>query len=329
MNYFKLFFLLTLFYYSQIYADGYIGLIGVRNEGEHIFETGNKYPNLSGIQGGSRITYQRNFNLGGVEAGYFQNKFSFRGKFTTNGWFQNSGGTRDEDFFMRSNSTEKSLKFSPFQGILNDSAHTYTGTTNFADGKGRSTISEYNLDVFLRYHFQEGSPDPWKEKSGYFFSFGLKYSYAKFHVYDVMQFVSSRPIFYGPIGIGLSYTYSFTEIPVGFGYIFSIGNFKIEPSFHLLYTFTKSRDFHVQRALNFISHTSGPGFLSRIETSYLISENSLIKFGITGHRQFTEGSFRTKGGLSENDVFSNYIGSFKSYVNTKEVNFDFSVIIRI
>ena len=64
------------FCHFQIYADGYIGLVGLRNEGEHIFETGNKYPNLSGIQGGSRITYQRNFNLGGIEGGYFKNKFS-------------------------------------------------------------------------------------------------------------------------------------------------------------------------------------------------------------------------------------------------------------
>ena len=138
-----------------------------------------------------------------------------------------------------------------------------------------------------------------------------------------MQFVASRPIFYGPIGSGLSYTNSFTEFPIGAGYIYSFGAFKIEPSFHLLYTFIKTRDFHVQRALNFLSYTSGPGFLVRIETSYMLSETSLLKIGITGHRQFTTGAFTTKGGLYESDILSNYLGSFRSYINTKEVTFDF------
>ncbi len=310
-------------------ADGYIGLIGVRNEGEHIFETGNKYPNLSGIRGGSRITYQRNFNLGGIEGGYFKNKFSLRGRLITNGSYQNSGGTRDEDFFLNSTSSEKGSKFSPGQGVLHDTAYTYTGTTNFADGKGRSTVFEYNMEGFFRYHFGEASPDPWATGSGFFLSSGLRYSYAKFYVYDVMQFVSSRPVFYGPIGSGLSYSYSFTEIPVGGGYIFAIGDFKIEPSFHLLYAFVRTRDFHVQRALNFLSYTSGPGFLTRIETSYMISETSLLKIGITGHRQFTTGAFTTKGGLYENDILSNYLGSYRSYINTKEVNFDFSINQRL
>ncbi len=317
------------FCHFQIYADGYIGLVGLRNEGEHIFETGNKYPNLSGIQGGSRITYQRNFNLGGIEGGYFKNKFSIRGRFVTNGWYQNSGGTRDEDFFLRSNSSEKGSKFSPFQGILYDTAHTYTGTNNFADGKGRSTISEYNMEGFFRYHFGETSPDPWVLNSGFFFSFGLRYSYAKLYVYDVMQFISSKPIFYGPIGPGLSYSYSFTEIPIGGGYIFSFGNFKIEPSFHILYAFIKTRDFHIQRALNFLAYTSGPGFLSRIELSYIISEKSIFKFAITGHRQFTDGYFKTTGGLSESDILSNYLGSYRSYINTKEVIFEFGMNMRL
>ena len=138
--------------------------------------------------------------------------------------------------------------------------------------------------------------------SGLFLSAGLRYSYSKYIVYDVMQFVASRPIFYGPIGSGLSYTNSFTEFPIGAGYIYSFGAFKIEPSFHLLYTFIKTRDFHVQRALNFLSYTSGPGFLVRIETSYMLSETSLLKIGITGHRQFTTGAFTTKGGLYESDI---------------------------
>ncbi len=323
MNLLKVFILIFLFYCNSILADGYIGLIGVRNEGEHIFETGNKYPNLSGIRGGSRITYQRNFNLGGIEGGYFKNKFSIRGKFLTSGWYQNSGGTRDEDFFLNNTSSEKGSKFSPGQGILHDTAYTYTGTTNFADGKGRSTVYEYNAEGFFRYHFGEASPNPWATGSGLFLSAGLRYSYSKYIVYDVMQFVASRPIFYGPIGSGLSYTNSFTEFPIGAGYIYSFGAFKIEPSFHLLYTFIKTRDFHVQRALNFLSYTSGPGFLVRIETSYMLSETSLLKIGITGHRQFTTGAFTTKGGLYESDILSNYLGSFRSYINTKEVTFDF------
>ena len=314
---------------SQINADGYIGIIGIRNSGEHVFETGNKYPNLSGIQGGSRITYQRNFNLGGIEAGYFKNKFSIRGKFTTNGWYQNSGGARDEDFFLKSNSPERGSKFSPFQGNLYDTAYTYSGTNNFADGKGRATISEYNAEGFFRYHIGESSPDPWVTNSGIFLSFGLRYSYSKLYVYDVMQFVATRPIFYGPIGYGLSYSYSFTEIPIGGGYIFSFGNFKIEPSFHLLYAFIKTRDFHAQRALNFLAYSSGPGFISRLELNYIISEKSIFKMAFTGHRQFTSGHFTTKGGITESDILSNYLGIYGTYINTKEVLYDFGFILKL
>lgn len=93
------------------------------------------------------------------------------------------------------------------------------------------------MQKVFRYHFGEASPNPWATGSGLFLSAGLRYSYSKYIVYDVMQFVASRPIFYGPIGSGLSYTNSFTEFPIGAGYIYSFGAFKIEPSFHLLYIY--------------------------------------------------------------------------------------------
>lgn len=315
---------------NVIYADAFISLIGARNQGEHIFETGNKFPNLSGIRGGSRITYARNFNYGGLKLGVFHKKFLITMKYTTTGWYINPGNSRDEDFVMGSISTEKGTKFAPHQFTLHDSAHTYTGTLNFADGHAKSSMKEYNVEAFMRYYFGKASPDPLKRGNGFFVSLGARYRYFKYYLYDVIQFIDSDPVFLGPIGIGLSYSHSMIEFPLGLGYLFSYKNFSIEPSFHILYAYNYARDFHYQRALNFLSYNTGLGFLFNLELLYkLHSYNSAIRVGYYAHRQFTKGGFTTEGGLSFGDVLSNYQGTFRNYIDTKEAGIEVAFVKKL
>ncbi|MDX1961139.1 MAG: putative porin [Leptospiraceae bacterium] len=320
--------LIFLLFASPVFSEVHLGLFGARNSGEHIFETGNKYPNLSGIRGGSRITYDRNFNFFGLNAGWIHERFSLNSKLSTTGWGVRTGNSRDEDFVMGSTSTERGDKLSLFPLFLYDTAHTFTGTRNFADGNAKSTINERRADFWLKFYFSENAKaSPWAKTNSFYLSSGVLYSYYKYELYDVIQFVAS-PFFYGPIGVGLSYSNTVFDFPLGLGYVFYIGKFRFDFNANLTLVYMNYRDFHKQRALNFIGTSFGSGFIYKAEISYIFSESLLINFSINGHRQFTSGTFRTKGGLTYDDVLSNYLGEYKAYINTKEVNLEFGFIKR-
>lgn len=322
-----LFFLLT-FLPSILRSEVYLGALGGRNGGEHIFETGNKYPNLSGIRGGSRITYDRNYNFGGIEGGYFSKNFSLDGKFATTGWSVRTGNSRDEDFYLGQVSIERGTKFSVAPLYLTDSAHTYTGSQNFADGQGPSTVYEQRMSLFGKYFLSGESSDPWVKRSRFYLTGGARYNYFKYVLYDVNQF-NQRPFYYIPIGLGLSYSHSSLEYGGGVGGIIALGNFQIEPSFIFLLGVNHFRDFHVQRALNFIGENSGIGFLARVQVNYILSEKTQLRLGYEAHRMFTSGYFQTKGGLSYNDVLSNYLGKYSGYASTKEAYVEAGVVTRL
>jgi len=320
--------LVFFLYIPALHSQGYIGILGGKNSGDHIFETGNKYPNLSGIKGGSRITYDRNYNFGGLEGGYSFGKLNIEGKFATTGWSVRTNESRDEDFLMGDISTERRNKFSLSPLFLNDSAHTYTGTQNFADGKAKSTVYEQRMSMFAKYYFSGNSSDPWESKDRFFITFGFRYNYFKYVLYDVTQYVRF-PFYYGPIGNGLSYSHSGFEYGGGGGYTMYFGRFRIEPSLILLIGFNRFRDYHVQRDLNFYGENDGLGFIAKLLSSYSISEKTQIRLSYEAHRMFTTGYFRTKGGLNFQDYSSNYVGKFNGNASTKEAYVELGVITKL
>ena len=326
--FFTLVFFFSFSLLSGLFGQGYIGILGGRNSGEHIFETGNKYPNLSGIKGGSRITYDRNYSFGGIEGGYTFGKLNLEGKFATTGWSVKTKESRDEDFLMGDISTERRTKFSLNPLFLHDTAHTYTGTQNFADGKAHSTVFEQRISLFGKYYFSGNSADPWESKDRFFVTFGFRYNYFKYVLYDVMQYVRF-PFFYGPIGNGLSYAHSGFEYGGGGGYTMHFGRFRIEPSLIILIGFNRFRDYHVQRDLNFYGENDGLGFIAKLLTSYSISEKTQIRLSYEAHRMFTTGYFRTKGGLNFQDYSSNYVGKFNGNASTKEAYIELGVITKL
>ena len=82
-----------------------LGLLGGRNEGEQIFSTGSKTPDLLGFAGGSRLTYPRNFNYGGFFANLRFAPLEANLRFSTTGWYVGTGTARNEDFTLNQRST--------------------------------------------------------------------------------------------------------------------------------------------------------------------------------------------------------------------------------
>ncbi|WP_407658612.1 putative porin [Leptospira limi] len=300
-----------------------------KSGGEYIFETGNKYPNLSGIRGGSRISFPRTFTLFGIQGIYTKDRWEINGKLKTTGWNQKSGEARDEDFFLGTVSTENSTNIATREWSYRDSATVYSGSRNFADGKGKSTIVENRIELFGRYYFQDANPDYWKEGSGFFIATGARYSYFKYLFYDVNQYIESTPVFYAPIGLGLSYSNDLWEFFYGGGYRYSKNNLYFDFSFMPSIGRIKTRDFHVQRSINFFSENYGFGWSSKIEVGYQFNPTWLSYFRLNHRRFFSEGRFTSQGGLTVADLTSNLVSGFKSHINIKDFSIELGVLNKI
>ncbi|WCL47707.1 putative porin [Leptospira sp. GIMC2001] len=327
-NFYKLIPLVLFLITTNLSADYTIQAIGARNGGEFNFETGNRFPNLSGVRGGSRISFERNYNLFGLGGRYSNNRFEIYGKFTTTGWYVPTGRARDEDFFLFATSQEKAHHLMINETTYYDSVNVYSGTRNFADGIGKSSMSEYNIDLLARYYFGDARSDLNKSGDGFYLSGGLRYTYNKFIFYDVVQWVASNPIFYGPIGYGLSFTNSILQIPFGFGYRLNGEKFYLDSTFHFMIVYDKTRDFHAQRNINFNSLTAGPGILAQLELGYKFNPKMSFFTRMNQMRYFTKGSFEAVGGLTQEDIAANFLGRYKAHINAKEYRIEFGVDYR-
>ncbi|MDF3820308.1 putative porin [Leptospira sp. 96542] len=326
-SYFLLLFITIPF--TRINAEVIWGPTIERSGGEYIFETGNKFPNLSGIQGGSRISFPRNFTLFGIQGKVTKDRWELSGSFKTTGWSQNSGEARDEDFYLGSISQEKTTNIATREWSYRDSALVYSGSRNFADGKGKSTINENRTEAYGRYYFGNANPNYWQEGSGFFIGAGARYSYFKYVFYDVNQYVDSRPIFYGPIGLGLTFSNDLWEFFYGGGYRISGKDLYLDISFMPSFGQIKTRDFHVQRSINFFSDNFGFGWQSNIELGYKFTSEWLGFLQVNHRRFFSEGSFKARGGLTADDITSNFASGFKSHINIKDYSINIGVLNRI
>ncbi len=324
------FFLLVSFIFSfltdELRSEAYFGASIGKGGGEYVFETGNRFPNLSGIRGGSRISFPRDPIFFGIQTGYFKNKWEVKGGIKSTLWYQQVSEARDEDFALFTVSTERATNVATREFSYYDSVTVYSGTRNFADGKGKSTLGENQFEVFGRYYFKDANPDLWKPSDGFFLTTGLRYSYFKYVFYDVIQFIDGRPPFYGPIGLGLTFSNDLTELFYGLGYRKTFENFYWDAAFMPSQGIIKTRDFHVQRSINFLSDNYGSGWLLTNEFGVTFSDSFLAFFRLTHHRYFSEGRFVSRGGLTQEDIQSNFAGGFRSHINIKDYNFDFGIV---
>lgn len=310
--------------YSEYSLEGFVGKRG----GEYLFETGNRFPNLSGTRGGSRITFERDYNYVGFGGKWMKDQWELSGRFSTTGWAIDTGQARDEDFFLYNVSQERAHHIATRELSFHDSTSVYSGTRNFADGIGKSSMKEYGLDFFGRYYLGKSKADVLKSGDGYFLSAGAKYTYNKYIFYDVVQWVATNPIFYQPIGLGLSFSSTIFEIPIGYGYRWNWEKFYLDTSLHFLFAYIQTRDFHVQRNINFLSETAGTGFLATAELGYKYSNRTFGFLRLNQHRFFTKGNFKADGGLSQEDILANFAGKYKAHINTKEYSLELGIELR-
>ncbi|TGK01972.1 putative porin [Leptospira langatensis] len=293
------------------------GLFG-QNGGQHIFESGTKYPNLSGVKAGSRITYDREFQYGGLEFKHWWNGWEISLGYRSNFKNQRTEQGRDEDFFMGSVTQERGTKIDLGHLSFYDTPYTFTGTQNFADGRGKLKMKQDRISLQARKYFGTSDPDPRKAGSGIFLSGGAHYSFFKYYLYDVTQWIATVPIVtYGPIGIGLSYSNSTWEFPFGIGYRYSTGNWMLETGFMGSVWYSHYRDYHYQRNLNFIGDSSGYGIETHIAGAYVLN-SWMFLLKLTEYRLYGQGSFQTHGGLNTSDILSNFSGEYRNYLSTKQ-----------
>lgn len=304
-------------WYKKILSRSSLSLLYGENGGQHIFESGIKYPNLSGIKAGSRITYNREFQYMGFEAKHWWDSWEFGLGYRTTGRYVRTGEGRDEDFSLYNLSKEQGTKIDFANWSFRDSPYTFTGSQNFADGRGKLKMKEDKISLSVRKYLGSSGPDSRKPGSGMFLSAGAHYSFFKYYLYDVDQWIATSPVTYGNIGIGLSYSNSTWEFPLGVGYRYSDGKWILEGAFLGNVWYSHIRDYHYHRNLNFIGDSSGYGVETHLGTGYIL-ESWLFFLKLTENRLYGSGTFTTKGGIDFEDIKSNYSGSFRNYLSTKQ-----------
>ncbi|AZQ03930.1 putative porin [Leptospira mayottensis] len=309
---------------KKLLQQSSLTILAGRNGGDNIFETGTKYPNLSGLRGGSRITYARDFNYGGLGFTLRWQKWEADLNLKTTGRYVNAGEGRDEDFFLGDPTIERGTKISTRELSYYDTPYTFIGSRNFADGKGRLSMIQNRQSLILRRYFGDSDSDFRKEGKGIYLTGGFQYTFMKYVLYDVFQFFDSNPIFLNRIGLGLSLSYSTYEFPLGLGYRYSNKEWLFETSLSGIFWTGHFRDFHYQRSLNFIGDLSGFGIDFNLGVGKIFG-NYLAFLKLNEHRLFGDGHFSTKGGLNNNDILSQYFGHYKNYMNLKEWNVELSL----
>lgn len=143
------------------------------------------------------------------------------------------------------------------------------------------------------------------------------------------QFIDSTPVIYTPIGIGLSFSNDLWEVFYGGGYRFSKGDIYFDLNFMPSIGRIKTRDFHIQRNINFFSDNYGFGWSSKLEIGYKFYPNWLSYFRLNHRRFFSEGRFTSQGGLTVSDLSSNLVSGFKSHINIKDYSIEIGVLNKI
>ncbi len=327
-----LFFLLSVSALSAEVTDFDVHLGRTWNDGSTIFEIGSKQPDITGVAGGSRITYPRCFayTTGGVT--FFLGHASVSADFGATGHALRSGTGRDEDFFLYSTSREDGAKVSVQDGRFKDSAYVFSGGKNWADSRGKISLVEYRGRVSTRVSPWSAS-NPFEHESGAFFLMAYEHVYSKYRFYDAVQYnavpvisVGGLPFSLTPIGTGLSFTNVAGEGSIGAGAAWHPSRvFGFEVSFAPSLGYADSRDFHSLRGITFIMHSAGAGFQYSLDSLIFPREDLLLRLSLTGHRMYARGNVRARG----LDLLYNFAPPQQMYLNTKEWGAQMSAELRL
>ena len=304
------------------------GVVAGQNSGHQVLETGSRLPDLSGFAGGSRLTYPRKFRYGGLRLGLSSGSFELGFHYLTTGWWHDGGRARNEDFTLGLTSTQRQNGFDPHTYAYRDTAYTISGGRNFADAKGETRLRWYRTGLSLRIF-------PWLEEpntqaSGWFLAGGIDYSHYKYRVSDVQQYFElSGGFFFGPIGIGNSFSNDEILLSYGVGHRTLFGPVFLEMRFLLLSGWNEGRDHHVQRAIDFhIRDGLGSGLTAGPRFVYT-SESWEFSFDLEYRRYFSIARLDPEGGIGQEIVRTTFSSGQSVWLSTKESSVEFAVSVRL
>lgn len=321
-----------------------IGLVFGQNHGKQIFETGSKIPDISGFAGGSRLTYARDFNYIGVELLLSEPGWVIQTGLRSTGWYVDSGKSRNEDFTLNERSQIRSNNLDLRKGRFRDTPYVISGSHNFADAYGRTAYSGYDISFGLSYYpfADHGRRLPAAEaqqktttgpsiytNTGFFLQMDLRYSYFKYYVYDVVQYIRTvQGPYIAAIGYGNSFANTVFEYPLGIGYAWQWPNYRLETALTYVSGFNQARDFHKQRNITFITEQGiGDGFAFRIDGSFYPQETDYsIRLRLYGHRYYSKGTLHAEGGLNDAIFTTMLVTNQRVWLSTKEAGLEIGVI---
>lgn len=297
----------------------YLGLYRQWNQGTTIFEIGSRYPDITGVASGSRITYPRNFPTTGAEMLLFAGEFASEVNVHYTGPSVRSGTGRDEDFILSLTSRQEGAKFQPERGKFRDNQYVFSGGRNFADSQAKVNLREYGSGLALRFTPGEKAAAV-AEETIVFAGLEYAYTYSKYNFYDAVQYNSpsllgpGMPFSMTPIGSGLSFTNVIHEAAIGGGVRLPVfESLCLDLFAGPVLGWEESRDFHRLRGITFYMSNAGSGFLYRMQ---LVSrfERVLLRASLSGHRRFSRGTIYARG----LDPVYNLLPPQRMYLHTKE-----------
>ncbi len=260
---------------------------------------------------------------------FLEGPLEFRAALGGTGWYVESGEARNEDFTLNERSTVRRNGFDESNWSFRDSAYVISGSRNFADAKGRSSLIDWRSDLLVR--FFPFAPRATTRAEGWFLELGLSYWYNKQYVYDATQFIGSgATLLIAPIGQGNSLSNVIWELPFGAGYRTGAGDWSFDVAFAVINGYNYGRDFHFQRNITFeIKHGYGTGFYLRSGAEYRLSDATSLRLNLWTRRYYSEGLLHSRGGLGEEALLVAFSGSQRMWLSSKESSFDLSIERRL
>lgn len=251
---------------SPTIAAPYLGVTFEQNQGFLLHETGS-VPAFS-YSSGSRLLYDRNVALWGIEAGFPVWKLLLKGSWKTTGGTRAAGTFQDTDFFLFANfSEDKGPSLDLSQGTIRTSATRLSGISKTYESFSPVSMKENRWQIGAEIEISEDWTFglAFRQKSTAFedhASIGLNYRDPLFPY---------RGVTFLPIP-AVSYAFLTYEIDFSLRYSHAFGLFVPFFEFKPILAYINSIDHHWLRSIVFVSRGEGGGFGAHLGADVLLGE---------------------------------------------------------
>lgn len=325
----------TFYLFSLLSAMPFVSIFSIETDlyfvqkssrSEFIEETGSISPlPYFDTAMGSRISYIHQTPETGLGASFFLRRFMFQAQFSSSIRSSNKGSGRDEDFYMLPGYSGTHTPKYDYQKLkVEDTAHTYYGTWNFADSRSDLKTHTGRTETAIRYYLN-GRPE---SSGGFYMKAGLNYDYRKYEFQNTLQLFqrSSQLTFVYLTGPTLKFRMETWEYALGAGYTFKKNKHTFDASFLPLLSFSNAEDEHIYRLALFYMGTKGNGFNFKLNYKYLLNSSFFAGIGIEQQRVYQKGVMGIRGGTTRYEYAATiFRGYSRIYLNEKEGTLSFMV----